>query len=696
MPLYAKDSGDTAKAPVITGIELLDNAILVTASGPVSYRVHKSEDPFRIVVDIDGMGIGRFREKIFSDKAGITEIELVQVQTPTLAARLNILFQAPSSVSPEVKGNVLALRIRENTRTASVKGDVPEKVVTAVDDPDDGEMDGEGDTATEIAEVLLNKTDEGAELIIKGDGTMPDPDVKEVEGKLIIDFEDMEMKASLPAALFSPLKDLKYRVEEGRLRFVLDLAEGFATRVVAFDDELVVAISSKTAQLKKSAPAQDALKTGGSKDQLAEKGARLISLDFQDADIIAILRLLSDVSGYNIVVHPEVKGKITVKLMNVPWEQALDIILKTFSLEKIVDGNIIRIVTVKAYQDEQKAVADTKEAARKAEDIVTRIFPINYGSVYDMDAKEGKPPITGVKKFITEAKVLSPRGSISVDERTRSVIIKDTPSALMEVQKLLDTIDKPTQQVLIEARIVEVSTNFSKSLGVDWGGGLSSSNRLTTAGGSASSSSVLGGNTSNSSLSNLPARTASSVAPTGAITFGYLNAAQTFGLDMRLSAIETMGKAKLLSTPKIMTLDNEQALIRHGKRIPVTTPGATAGTFTTTYIDANLKLVVTPQVTPGGTVLLKININKDQPDFSSKDNLGNPAIDTREAATQVLVKNNETVVIGGILKGTESNDEANVPMISKIPILGWLFKRDTKESSSEELLIFITPRIIKQ
>ncbi len=148
--------------------------------------------------------------------------------------------------------------------------------------------------------------------------------------------------------------------------------------------------------------------------------------------------------------------------------------------------------------------------------------------------------------------------------------------------------------------------------------------------------------------------------------------------------------------PKIMTLENEQAIIRHGKKIPITTPGATQGTFTTTYIDANLKIIVTPQVAPDGTIFLKIDVNKDEPDYANKDSLGNPAIDTRAVSTQVLVKDGETVVIGGILKSSESDNDSGVPGLSKIPLLGWLFKRETKETSSEELLIFITPRIVKQ
>jgi type IV pilus assembly protein PilQ len=446
--------------------------------------------------------------------------------------------------------------------------------------------------------------------------------------------------------------------------------------------------------------------------KLKTPNSNLVSLDFQDADIVPILRLLGDVSGYNIVIHPDVKGKISMKLMNVPWEQALDIVLKTFNLEKVIDGNVIRVATLKAFQEEKKAVAETKEVFGKAEDITTKVFTVNYSNVEK------------IKESIEKGKVLSPRGNISIDTRTRSLIVKDIPSSLNEIQKLIETLDKQTPQVLIESRIVEMNTNFSKSIGIEWGGMFrpggfvtsrtnvsgsvtqSTSQGLNTAGvgsgtnlnATLSNPFLVGGTAipSNLPLVNLPATTTKIVSPTSAITLGYLNAAQTFGLDLRLSAIEAFGKAKLLSTPKIITLENEQAIIKHGKRIPITTPGTTQGTYTTTYIDANLKITVTPQIAPDGTIYMKIEVNKDEPDYTNKDILGNPAIDTRSVSTQVLVKDGETVVIGGILKSSESDTDSGVPGLSKIPLLGWLFKRETKETNSEELLIFITPRIVKR
>ncbi len=668
---YAGDAGESkVKQPEITGIEILDYAVKVKIDGPITYKIYRPEDPFRMIVDFEGTGLGKFHEKIFSNKAGITDITPARIETPAPASRLNILLQSPSTVIPEVTSGVLTLNIKENTKPG-------EESAAAV--KENGDPKAEEDAAGEITKVTLSKTGEGGELIIKGDGTMPDPSVFELDNKVVIDVPGVAMKAIIPSNLKSPFKEVNCRIEDGKIRFVLELESGFEAEVFALGDELFVDVSGKVLSKSKGQAADTSQSVLPKKDENEKESSKLISLDFQDADIIPILRLLSDVSGYNIVIHPDVKGKITMKLINVPWEQALDLILRTFNLEKVVEGNVIRVATLKVFQDEKKAVAETKDVFGKAEDIVTKVFVVNYANV------------DKIKDSIDKAKLLSPRGNISTDPRTRSMIIKDVPSSLSEVQKLIDTLDKPTTQVLIEARIVEVNTNYSKELGVEWGGHWSNGpldSVRTPIAGSISGSSISGGNALNPTLVSL----GSTGAPTGAFTMGFLNAAQTFGLDLRISALESNGKGKVVSTPKIMTVDNEKAVIRQGKRIPYSTVSQ-SGTQVQ-FVDASLDLIVTPQVGPDKTILLSIQANKNEADFSNKSQ-GLPSINTSEATTQVLVKDGETVVIGGILKSTEQDNEANVPGISKIPILGRLFKRNFKTVESTEQLIFITPKIVQ-
>lgn len=683
----------------ITDIELTDYTLKVSTDGPIKYKLLKSADPFKVTLDLEGASNGSFRQKIVSYRAGITEVTPSQIDTPVMTSRLDILLEAPYGVKAEVNGNTLTIHVEREGKGYVKQAEKTSPQSDARFAPRDR---ADKDEAKEITAVFFDKSGEINELVIKGDGTLPDPVVFELDGTVMIDVPDIIMKAALPVTFPSQVKGFRSRDEKDRIRFVLDIQRGYKTEVSTLDDEIIVKIVD--ARIVKRETDRDAVEQDSSIKVLAapKAGSQAVSLDFQDADIVPILRLLGDVSGYNIVIHPDVKGKITMKLLNVPWEQALDLILKTFALEKGIEGNIIRIASTKIFQEEKKAVAETKEALGKAEDVITKVFTVNYANV------------DKVKDSITNAKVLTPRGNISTDIRTRSIIIKDTPASLADVQKLIEVLDVATPQVLIEARIVEMNSSLYKSLGVEWG-----ARRATfggrdgiQVGGSAGSGPTLqGGQTfpqgtavptfggltgpGSSTMISLAASTSRITSPTAAVSLGYLNAAQTFGLDMRLSAIEANGKGKLLSNPRIMTLENEQAVIRHGKKIPVTTPGTTAGTFTTVYIDANLKLTVTPQVTPDGTMLLKIEVNKDEPDFNRADQFGNPSIDTRQAITQVLVKDGETVVIGGILKTTATDDNSGVPLLSKIPGLGWLFKKKTNEGSTDELIMFITPRIVK-
>ena len=663
-----KDSG----ANQITDIEVLDNTVKIKISGPIKYKVSSPADPFRATVAIEGVGLGKFRDKIYSHQAGITEIILKQIETPVITSYLDILLQSPSSIKPEIKGDTLILHIESQAGT--VKQDITDKGL-----PDKKMPDAESEAAKEINAAVFDKTDEGIELVIKGDGVMPEPAVFELDGKIIIDIPDVVMKASLPSSIPSPVKDLKYKAEKGNIRFILDIEGKADTEVVAMEDEIIVDIAFKDRKID-LAKRDDIQKAPNSK--LQTPNSKLVSLDFQDADIVPILRLLGDVSGYNIVIHPDVKGKITMKLMNVPWEQALDMILKTFTLEKVVEGNVIRIATLKAFQEEKKAVADTKEVFGKAEDIETKIFTLGYA-----DADK-------IRESIDKAKLLTPRGSISIDARTRSLIIKDIPSSLDQIQRLVKTLDKQTPQVLIEARIVEMNSNFTKDIGVQWGGQWQPEmgDRNTTLRGGLGTT-ITGGQGTGVGLVNLPISGA--LTQTSAVTIGYLNAAQTFGLDLRLLAAETVGKANIISSPKVMTVENEKAEITHGTQIPVVTPGTANTPPTVTYKDANLKLVVTPSITPDDSIFLNIEVTNDVPDFT-KAIQGNVPIDKREAKNKVLVKNGETVVIGGILRTRKDEGEDRVPGLHKIPILGWLFKRELKKTESQELLIFITPRIVKQ
>jgi type IV pilus assembly protein PilQ len=408
-----------------------------------------------------------------------------------------------------------------------------------------------------------------------------------------------------------------------------------------------------------------------------------ISLDFQDADIIPIFRLLSDISGYNIVVSPDVKGKLTMKLINTPWDQALDLILKTATplLDKVVEGNIIRIATADSLKRERDA--KTAEIRRQVaeEPLATQTFSVNYADV------------SVVEKAIKDAKILSPRGSLSVDRRTSTLTVNDVPSVFENVQSLLATLDKATPQVMIEARIVEVSTNDSRDLGIQWGVKVNPVNGLSTLTGYPTLG--RGAFTGAPFMVDLPAGSAAAGSGTG-FTFGIMSPDGTFALDLQISALQKIGNTKIISNPRIVTTDNEKALIMQGTSEPFPKL-TTEGTISTEYKDVVLSTEVTPHITPTGAISMKINVKKE--DILGTVNIGGsqvPRTSKIESNTLVLVQNGETIVIGGVYKKTTRDADSGIPGLMKIPIIGWLFKNNTISEDVSELLIFLTPRIVEQ
>ena len=442
-----------------------------------------------------------------------------------------------------------------------------------------------------------------------------------------------------------------------------------------------------------------------------------ISMDFKDADIHNILRLIGEVSNLNIITSDDVKGKITIRLMTVPWDQALDVILSTKNLIKIEEGNIIRIATVdnvrKEMDEKQKEEATlikSIENRENAEELVTEAYRLNYAKATDlarviMGAMVGVAAAPGVGP---PKPLLSTRGSVRADDRTNTLIIRDTRARIQEVQNIIAKLDLPTPQVLIEARVVQAQTAFIRTLGVQWGGGYNSvgnrwswgltGNNPTATAGWGFTPTVAGSTTPSTNLImpsnfvvNFPASTSNTPAGGVGISFGKLTG-DLVNLDLRLQMGETDSQVRMIARPKLATLDYKEAIIKQGEKIPYETTSA-AGTQVQ-FIDAVLSLNVTPHVTPDGSILMKVKVTRDaRGTFRSPINQV-PSIDNREATTEVLVKDGETLVIGGIYESTNSEVYKGIPWLMKIPILGWLFKNQELISTRNELLIFVTPTII--
>jgi type IV pilus assembly protein PilQ len=415
-----------------------------------------------------------------------------------------------------------------------------------------------------------------------------------------------------------------------------------------------------------------------------------VTLDFQAADLRAVLRAFAEISGLNIVIDPAVQGSVDVSLRDVPWDQALDIILRANKLGYTMDGTVIRVAPAGVLAEEEAQRRKLVEEQALAGDLRVLTRTLSYARAAHM------------AQLITRS-VLSSRGAVEVDERTNTLILSDLPQRLDAAASLLATLDRPEPQVEIEARVVQTTREFARAIGVQWGlGGRLAPDLGNTMPLVFPNRGSIGGRTgqtqgpqdaragpfeSTASIVNLPADAAGTAF---GVAMGAVNGA--LNLDIALSALEREGKGRILSTPRVSTQNNVEAEITQGVQIPIQT--VANNTVMVTFKDAALSLRVTPQITAANTVIMRIVVENASPDFSREVN-GIPPIDTQRANTQVLVEDGATTVIGGIYVSRQQTLGDRTPVLHRVPLLGWLFRRDTLRDESRELLIFITPRIMK-
>ena len=417
-----------------------------------------------------------------------------------------------------------------------------------------------------------------------------------------------------------------------------------------------------------------------------------VSFDFEDSDLRVVLRLFSQISGLNMIIDPQVQGRVNVVLTDVPWDQALEQILRSNKLGYTVDGNIMRIAPLAVLADEQAQTQKLNEAKALAGELQVRTFPLSYAKA------ETLGPLL-VKS------ALSARGQIQFDPRTNTLILMDLPDRLQTAQTLIGTLDKPQPQVEVEARVVQTTRDFAKAIGIQWGfNGRANSQIGNTTGLAFPNNGSIGGRVSGTqgpidprgsgsspqdtaTAVNFPAAAASSAI---GLALGSINGA--FNLDVALTALENTGKGRVLSTPRLTTQNNQTAEVAQGVQIPIQT--VANNTVAVSFKDATLKLQVTPQITTANTVIMAIQLENATPDFSRQVN-GIPPIDTQRALTTVQVNDGATTVIGGIFVSQEQSTNDRTPVLYRVPILKWLFQRNTLTDSSRELLIFITPRILR-
>ena len=703
-------------AAVITDVKIQDNVLTITSNKNFVYTIYKGNDPYKITIDIPDMQAGDFKTKIVSARGGITEIIPRQIDSPKLAVKFDITLQTPSSATPLYKDNTLTVMIKPNEpadavepkEVAMIPEPSPPSRVTGSEEPaaEERASDNAGASedkpgggitplsrATEISSIELKKAADTVKVVITGNGTMV-PNVFPVDEKIVVDISGVSLRASLPASTISPLKGVRAGKHGDKIRLVLDLKEKTSYDVAARDNTIEISLKRKevtaaetstdvTQASQKEAPAKEARVEAPSKEitsvnetgkpEARYKGKR-ISLDFQDADIGPIFRLLADVNGYNLVLDPSVKGKVTIKLMNVPWDQALDIILNTFNFGARIEGNILWIAPMSMFAKISEERTKANEVEEKAEPLMEEVIRVNYAAAGDLSSA------------ISQGKLLSARGSITIDNRMNTLIIKDTQKSIDKIKVLVKIMDVSKPQVMIEAKLVQVSTDYTEQLGIRWGGSWKAS------------SNWIGALNGAFSVNTPPTTAGADVNRDGGAVNMTVGNANTLTVNLSLEALETLGKGKTLSNPKVLTVDNEAATIQQGSTffIPTVSQSGTQ----TQQVQATLSLTVTPKITPDGYILLKVNATDNALVPNATVGTGSnssPVVDTKSIATSALVKDGETLVLGGIYKTTMNETETGVPLLSKIPVLGWLFKTKHVDGPHvSELLIFITPIVVSR
>lgn len=613
-----------ARATVINAVTKEENVLKIQLTEKTEYKFFQ-EEPFKIKIELKNTKPGVLDKKILFHEGLISE---VSAQTQDNSTIVEILLAEPAKTEVKMEGDVLFVSFHSDT-TAKL---LPKKVVRIID-------------------LSMSETEKGFEISIQGDSELPEPSITKADGYFSLAFSDVELHAQ-------PSEKIPLSIKRQGDELILSFSFGndFDVEALYLVDEILLDVK----RVKK-----DVVKLESVKPQIIPE-AHTVSLDLQDADIVGVLRLLGDISGYNIVIHPEVKGKITLKLINVPWTQVLDIVCKTFHLEKVVERNIIRILPIKVFQEEKKLEAETKELFKIAEEEQTQTFVLKYASV------------DKIKSTIEASKILSPKGNISTDDRTKTLIVRDTPLVLSQVAFLIQELDEPVTQILLEARIIEISSEFAKSFGFEWGIDWRADPRTTITG-----------------KITLPVGTGMVTAPTTEFTIGYLDPARTLTLDLKISALEQSGRGKIISTPKIITLDNKKAKIVQGESIPYGERDR-EGNISTKFKDVAITAEITPYLIDETSMLLDVNIIKE--DLIAFVDIGGvfaPRTLKVEGVTKVFLKDGETLVIGGMFKETDRLRESKVPVLGDIPLVGELFKSRGRDELLYEVMIFITPRVLK-
>jgi len=560
----------------------------------------------------------------------------------------------------------------------------------------------------QVEQVMFKPNDRISQMVIRTNVSNPVVSLHEEKGAAILDIKKAALakgqERSQDVSEFpGPLSQIDaYKVGD-KVRIVARLRD--KVEISSFQQGNVLTVTFVPKDIAAS-------KRGATKGEAFQYTGQPLTVNYQGTDIRNALRLISEMSDMNIIMGDDVQGKLNMRLDNVPWDQALDLILSTQGLDKVVQGNVMRIAPKLVIDKERLTSLETQKNEDNLLPLITEFMPLNFAKAKDVmemlkgvsggtastttsSGAVGAAPTDATSTTTSKDNgLLSPRGSFVVDERTNTLIVKDIEESVNNIKRLIAQIDKPVKQVLIEARIVEASDNFTRELGVRWGGQVTGKGgRVATQLSNTAAGGVVGGVGGAAApggfLVDLPAANALTSGGTIGLAVGALNNA--FNLNLELSAAEADDKIKIVSNPRVVTTNLKPATINQGSEIPYQTQSANGGT-NVQFKQANLGLEVTPQITADNRIMLQVKVTKDSPSATAV--AGNPVINTKRIETEIFMNNGETIVIGGIYTRDTTQNTAGVPMLSRIPLLGWLFKKQTKLDNKTELLIFITPTIM--
>ena len=638
------------------------------ASTPASFTI---DNPARIALDFPDTNLGTRKKSQQINVGVVRSITGVEAGGRT---RVVINLAKPVGYTTTVKGNEVFINIGDRATTPSAPG--PQAAVTPA--------------AAVSSDEAINILNVDFQRGLKGEGrilvTLADPntpvEVKKRGKQVVVTLKNSAMPEKLERRLdvidfATPVKTIDSFNHGNDARLIITAATDFEYLSYQANEKLAIDIKPP---LKKD---DEAAKK---RRKFPYSGERL-SLNFQNIEVRAVLQLLADFTGLNMVVSDTVSGNLTLRLKNVPWDQALDIVLKTKGLAKRVTGNVMLIAPAEEIAAREKLELEAAKQVDELAPLINETIQVNYAKAEDL--------ATLIKS--KDKSVLSSRGDVSVDQRTNKLLVRDTAENIDAIIALVEELDVPIRQVLIESRVVLASDKFTQELGVRFGVSSTSSSGsgITTTSGSLSAADGFNQTGTTPQLPSrlnvdLPAITA------GAGSIGLAIAKLPFGtmLDLELSAAQAEGKSETISSPKVITANQQEALIETGTEIPyqqATSSGATSVAFK----KAVLSLKVTPQITPDDRVIMDLIVTKDKPNFANQV-LGVPPIDTNNVQTQVLVDNGETVVLGGVYETNKTHNTERVPFFGDLPLVGVLFRHKLEQNEKSELLIFVTPKLLKE